>query len=82
MVRAKFRVQSVIHHDGEQRTIQLAAVSGKENESWSKWTPSGSLQMSITNPEAFSQFKPGDVFFLDFTPAPATEAGEKATTPV
>jgi hypothetical protein len=81
MVRAKFRVHSVTHHEGESRTVALGAVSGDENKTWSKWTPSGSLSINITNPEAFDQFKPGDIFFLDFTPAPATEAGEKAGTP-
>lgn len=81
MVRAKFKVLSVAQHEGDGRTIQLSAVSGDENKTWSKWTPSGSLSMFVNNPDAYDQFKPGDVFFLDFTPAPATEAGEKAATP-
>jgi hypothetical protein len=69
-VRAKFKVQSV-EDFGPSRKVKLAAVSGDsaENASWSKWTPSGNLEMLITNPAAYQQFVPGASFYLDFSAA-------------
>lgn len=65
-VRAKFRVVSV-EDTGETKHVKLIAATGPGNESWSRWTPAGTIQMSITNPAASSQFKPGDDFELEFT---------------
>lgn len=63
MVRAKFKVTSV-----SPETIRLEAVtSGEGNESWSKWTPSGSLRMCVTNPNAVAFFVEGAEYYLDFT---------------
>lgn len=84
-VRAKFRVtqlQQTTSNYGtgancEQSSVTLSAVAGDENKTWSKWTPSGTLTLSITNPEAMAQFKVGEFYFLDFTPAPAKEADEQ-----
>jgi hypothetical protein len=57
--------------------VQLQPVfSGKDenaNKSWSKWTPSGQVQMQITNPEASGQFEVGKPYFVDFTPAGEAE---------
>jgi hypothetical protein len=75
MVRAKMRC-SQINITEYGRTITLHAVYGKENESWAKATPGGNVTMTITNPDAYEQFKLGETYFVDFTPAPATEAGE------
>ena len=44
------------------------------NKSWSKWTPSGTLELTITNPEAFNQFAVGQDYFVDFTPVPSAGA--------
>ena len=57
-------------------TVKLTAVAGDENKTWSKYTPSGSVELTISNPEAFDQFKIGEFYFVDFTRAPATEAEE------
>ena len=71
-VRAKFRVERIIHHSGNQREVVLYAVtSGEGNAAWSKYTPSGKLEMLITNPAAFEQFEVEKEYFLDFTPAAA-----------
>lgn len=40
-----------------------------ESHSYSEATPSGKLEMLITNPAAFEEFKPNDSFYLDFTRA-------------
>ena len=37
------------------------------NTSWSKWTPSGELQMQITNPECFKELQLGKTFQLLLT---------------
>ena len=72
MIRAKFRCQTVLLGEhGEQ--VKLGAVSSSDendpNKSWSQYTPSGSIEMMITNPAAEGQFRPGREYFIDFTPA-------------
>ena len=74
-VIAKFRViartESVGYADGTgktQESVKLSAVGGPENENWSKWTPSGSIEMTITNPAALDQFKVGGHVMVTFEP--------------
>jgi hypothetical protein len=76
-VRAKFYVSEVKHvgTPGSEpcATIVMAPVfgsygDGKDNESWSKYTPSGKLEMTVTNPGAIDQFAVGQAYYLDFTP--------------
>jgi hypothetical protein len=74
-VRAKFQVKSVTQHfwgeGSKPQVIHLEAVtSGPGNESWSQYTPSGKLEMTVTNPDAAGFFVPGKVVYLDFTEAP------------
>jgi hypothetical protein len=85
MVRAKFRVTevttSISNYGGaagtiESKRVKLSAVGDEHNKTWSKWTPSGELTMTINNPAAFEQFKPGQCYFVDFVEAPAKEADE------
>lgn len=76
-VRAKCRVTS--RHEftdrgpgSEIRSVQVTLQPVYEegsNEQWSKYTPDGELRLSITNPEAYEQFKLGKAYFVDFTPA-------------
>ncbi len=42
------------------------------NKSWSKWTPSGQLSITITNPDAIDAFEKGNAYYLDFTPVHAS----------
>ena len=80
VIRAKMRVESVTHHkdnDGatEQEDVTLRAVygpAGTENGKWSKWTPNGLLQLSITNPGAQDKVRRGHVYFVDLTPVTET----------
>jgi hypothetical protein len=76
-VRAKFQVQSVMHLQGGQAEVKLTAVHGNDNRTWTKWSPSGELRLSITNPSATEQFSPGAYVFLDFSEAPEKESDEK-----
>ena len=79
-VRAKCRVTGRHEMRGVTKgdnniTVQvtLQPVYGGEddgaNEQWSKWTPSGELRLSITNPNAYKQFELGQAYFVDFSPA-------------
>lgn len=84
MVRAKFKVTKISQTSSQHSVnskldycqIVMSAVAGAGNETWSKWTPQGELSISITNPAASEQFKIGDYIFIDFSPAPPSEADE------
>lgn len=76
-VKARFYVKSIEHiHTGgvdEIAEIKMAPVfgtlgDGEVNDSWSKYTPAGQLEMTITNPAAVSQFELGKVYEMEFTP--------------
>lgn len=78
MVRAKFVVDSVTPNGQESEenkgsTVVLTPVYGgsPENESFYKWTPGGSIQLSTINEEAAKQFEVGKEYYVDFTPATA-----------
>lgn len=40
-----------------------------EDNTFAKFSPSVSMDFIIANPALFGQFKPGDTFYVDFTPA-------------
>ena len=76
-VRAKFRCTSITIFEGESREYSFSPVYGKDgsaNADWSKWTPNGSLKMTINNPACFDKFETGQEYYLDFTPAEPAEA--------
>jgi len=82
-VKAKFKCTSAqpYSNDGGQTTagknISLSAViaynadgtRNDENEGWSEATPSGTVNMHISNPAAFDQFEEGKEYYLTFEPA-------------
>jgi hypothetical protein len=51
------------------RSEGYPADGSDENNTFSKFTPSADLRMYIANPALFGQFKEGDTFYVDFTPA-------------
>lgn len=77
-VRAKMRVTRLQQftqggHDaglaGVNVSLQPVYPSNDQdtaNKEWSKWTPSGEVNLCITNPDAFKQFELGKVYFVDF----------------
>ena len=77
-VQAMFYVEQITHrHTGQadavNSEIKMAAAFGsylqglpEGNGDWSKYTPSGSLVMNVTNPSAIEQFEPGAVYRLTF----------------
>ena len=75
VLRCKMRVEEVTHclnglGEVESESVKLCAVTSgsAENEQFSKWTPSASFNIFITNPSAFNKLFKGHEFFVDFTP--------------
>lgn len=71
--RAKFQCVSETRHSYGQegaRTYKFQAINdpeAPENERFCKYTPSGSLEICVDNPNV--QFELGRFYYLDFTPA-------------
>jgi hypothetical protein len=79
-VRAMFYVKEINHratsNPGDVNVeIKMAAAFGsylrglpekEANIDWSKYTPTGELSITITNPAAIEQFEVGEVYGLTF----------------
>lgn len=70
-VRGKFTVSSVTNLSATSTyvNVKLRAVysNSPEDNSYSAATPSGSIEMTITNPAAVEQLPIGAQFYVDFT---------------
>ena len=77
LMRAKVKVSSVKAKEyGE--VIEAAPVCGNgafgpngdsEDNTFARFTPSGSLSLMINNPDLLGKIKPGQKFYIDFTEA-------------
>lgn len=76
--RCKMRVSEVTRSmsaDGsvESERVKLTAVYSNDpenvNAQWSRWTPNGSVDITISNPAAMGKLSKGHEFYVDFTPA-------------
>lgn len=73
-VKAKFLCTGTNTEDQQTGSVTLNAVvaygpKGERldgNEQWSEATPSGTINMHVSNPEAFKQFEPGKNYFITF----------------
>jgi len=67
-------VKTVHDNEGEPHMQELALSAvysnkeGSANAQWSKWTPSASLTMTVSNPAAFGKVRPGQFLFVDLIP--------------
>lgn len=81
-MRAKFQVSSVTPYPTvgptTQEVLTFSAVAkssaypadgSDDDNTYARWSPSGSLSLTVANPALFGKFKTGDKFYLDFTPA-------------
>ena len=83
-MRAKLQVSSVFAHEDREtgtttsETLHFHGVAKSggypadgtdEDNTFAKWSPSVNLTINVTNPALFGQFKPGQKFYADFTPA-------------
>ena len=75
-MRAKFQLQSVEQFAQGTETLKFTPVSKKsaypadgldEDNTYAKFSPSGSLSLTVANPALIVKFKPGETFYLDFT---------------
>lgn len=74
MVRAKFKCRNIhddsyIPRQGIHVTFEAVTNETEENKVWSKWTPSGTLMMYITNPGLFDTFELNKEYYLDIKEA-------------
>ena len=76
-MRAKLQIESVTLRNGhEQLKFHGVCKTGPypedgldEDNTFAKFSPSVGLDITITNPALLGQFKPGQKFYVDFTPA-------------
>jgi hypothetical protein len=76
VVEARFYVAGYerFSHDPDSTQVKLQAVTrGEHNKNWAKYTPSGSIQMTIKNESAADWFvgQLGKEIAVRFSPAPA-----------
>lgn len=72
MLKAKFIVNQVkTHPDGAYEIVDLWPVYAEDgpNKSWSESTPSGYMQMTISNKGAHGLLKEGQEYLLTFEEA-------------
>lgn len=77
-MRAKMRITKIELHEGGQETVHMVPVAKStaypadgtdEDNTYAKFSPSGSLSLTIANPALRGKFSPGRTFYVDFTPA-------------
>jgi hypothetical protein len=74
MVRGKFVLNSITNHSWSPtaQTFNFGAVydnTTEENKRFAKYTPSGTLSMTVDNPPAQEFFELGKSYYLDFSKA-------------
>lgn len=79
-MRAKMQVQNVTSYGTPptQETVSMSAVTGKdpfgpggesEDNTYARYTPMGSISLTINNPALLGKHKIGQKFYIDFTEA-------------
>jgi len=76
-MRAKLVVRNVEPYEGgETLTFSAVAKDGAypedgtdENNTFSRWTPSADLKMTVNNPDLLGKFAIDQAYYVDFTPA-------------
>lgn len=73
MVRGKFTLikSTELSFSKTIRILEFTAVSNdntEENTKFHKYTPSGTITMTVDNPAALDKFALGSAYYVDFTP--------------
>jgi hypothetical protein len=74
-VKAKFKVDSVTKHQWGGETAKLfpvyegATANTEEDKHFSDATPSGSIELTITNKDVHGHFVPGESHYVTFEKA-------------
>jgi len=74
VVRGKFRCDSITKHAWAGETVKSSAVcdnSTEENIRFHESTPTGSMEIYVTNKAVLGFYTPGQFYYLDMTAAPA-----------
>lgn len=71
--RCKFQVEKVTRYSGAYEQVTLNAVHGgtAENESFAAATPSGKLEITVTNTTVIGKIVPGAYYYVDLVPTEA-----------
>ena len=76
-MRAKLFIESIPQHSTCE-TLKMRAVAksstypadgSDEDNTYAKFSPSATLELTIANPALIGQFKVGEKHYVDFTPA-------------
>lgn len=73
MVRAKLRLTSITQQEWGGQQLKFTAQYDPnipEDARFQKATPSAEATFQVDNPDAFNQFKIGECYYVDFSPAP------------
>ncbi len=81
-LRAKFTVQSKTQRDGGGETtheVELLPVTcgSEENESFYRWTPSGSIKLALASKATADALEVGKDYYVDFSPVEGEINGQK-----
>lgn len=70
-ILAKFKVGSTTDYGNNNLNVKMSPVvnGSEENKSFSIYTPSGSIEMHITNPDVLGFFEAGKEYYVEFKPA-------------
>lgn len=78
-MRAKVKVTAVTMTDHAD-TVKFVPVAkssaypkdgSDEDNTFAKFSPSGEFILTIANPALLGKYRPGQTFYVDFTPVPA-----------
>lgn len=79
-MRAKVRITAIKPNDGDKVTQEALtfnfpakdspypADGSDEDQQFARYSPSGSLSLTVANPALLGKFAVGDTFYLDFVP--------------
>lgn len=68
-MKCKVRVYSVTNYGSHQDAVVMHPVTDDgipEHERYYQATPSGTIELSITNPELVGTIKPGQLYYVKF----------------
>jgi len=76
-MRAKVKITGIEKQGDTQEKLTFSfpakdggypADGSDEDQQFAKFSPSGSLSLTVANPALLGKFKEGDKFYLDFVP--------------
>jgi hypothetical protein len=81
-MRALLQVTQVLVSEGSDlvsftavcRDDQYPEDGSDEDNTFARWSPSASFEITIANPALFGKFRPGQRYYVDFSEAPSRPA--------